>query len=244
MQEEWHRNEWKCTFVLLVPNLLLLDLDIGADARPSIAAALPLHIPLPSRPRHAINCYCPCTVHRHCHHCIAVMPSIAVAVAPSITAAITPSIADAVAPSIAVVAVAPLLYHSSSSPPPHCCPTLHCCCQCSVHRLRHCHHCQRHPRVVYQRHRRRVAVAPCIAVAVAQSIAVALPLPCCHAFHHRPHNCIAITPSIAVHHRHHCVAVAIAPSHRHHCFCRCHHCPNCRHHHRPLLLIPSLVGCT
>ena len=45
MQEEWHRNEKKCTFVILAHNLLLLDLDIVDDDRPSIAVASPSRIP-------------------------------------------------------------------------------------------------------------------------------------------------------------------------------------------------------
>ncbi len=37
MQEEWHLNERKCTFAILLHDLLLLDLDIVDDDRPSVA---------------------------------------------------------------------------------------------------------------------------------------------------------------------------------------------------------------
>jgi hypothetical protein len=49
MQEEWHRNERKCTLVILAGNLLLLDLDLDLveDDRPSVAVASPSRIPLP-----------------------------------------------------------------------------------------------------------------------------------------------------------------------------------------------------
>ena len=39
MQEEWHCDEKKCTFVILVRNLLLLDPDIGNNDR------VPLSLP-------------------------------------------------------------------------------------------------------------------------------------------------------------------------------------------------------
>ena len=40
MQEEWHRDERKCTFVILTRDLLLLDLNIvNNDDQPSIAVA-------------------------------------------------------------------------------------------------------------------------------------------------------------------------------------------------------------
>jgi hypothetical protein len=45
MQEEWHRNERKCTLVILAHDLLLLDLDIVEDYWPSVAVTSPLHIP-------------------------------------------------------------------------------------------------------------------------------------------------------------------------------------------------------
>ena len=45
MQEEWHHNKRKCTFVILARDLLLLDLDIVNDDRPSVAVASPSHIP-------------------------------------------------------------------------------------------------------------------------------------------------------------------------------------------------------
>ena len=137
MQEEWHRDERKCTFVILARNLLLLDLDIVNDDRPSVAVASPSHIPWQSRHHRAVNHRHPRAVHRRRCRRIAVALSIAVAVAPSI--------AVAVVPSIAVVAIAPPLCHSLS--------------------LLHAFHCRR---------RRRVA----------------------------------IEPSIAVHHRRHCAAVA------------------------------------
>jgi len=44
MQEEWHRNERKCTLVILAHDLLLLDLNIVEDNRPSVAVVSPLHI--------------------------------------------------------------------------------------------------------------------------------------------------------------------------------------------------------
>jgi hypothetical protein len=47
MQEEWHRDEGKCTFVILAHNLLLLDLDIVNDNRPSVAVTSSLRIPSP-----------------------------------------------------------------------------------------------------------------------------------------------------------------------------------------------------
>jgi hypothetical protein len=47
MQEEWHRDERKCTLVILARNLLLLDLDIVDDDRPSVAVSSPSHIPSP-----------------------------------------------------------------------------------------------------------------------------------------------------------------------------------------------------
>ena len=47
MQEEWHRDERKCTLVILARDLLLLDLDIVNDDRPSVAVASPLRIPSP-----------------------------------------------------------------------------------------------------------------------------------------------------------------------------------------------------
>ena len=84
MQEEWHRNKRKCTFVLLTCNLLLLDLDIGDNDQPCIAVALLLYIPLPLHSPCTANCHCLCTVnHRCCHH-RPITPSIAVAIAPTI----------------------------------------------------------------------------------------------------------------------------------------------------------------
>jgi hypothetical protein len=47
MQEEWHRDKRKCALVILVHNLLLLDLDVVDDDRPSVAVASPSRIPLP-----------------------------------------------------------------------------------------------------------------------------------------------------------------------------------------------------
>jgi hypothetical protein len=47
MQEEWHRDKRKCTLVILARNLLLLDLDIVKDDRPSVAVASPSRIPSP-----------------------------------------------------------------------------------------------------------------------------------------------------------------------------------------------------
>jgi hypothetical protein len=45
MQEEWHRYERKCTLIILARDLLLLDLDIADDDRPSVAVASPSRIP-------------------------------------------------------------------------------------------------------------------------------------------------------------------------------------------------------
>ena len=125
MQEEWHRGERKCTFVIPARNLLLLDLDIINNDRPSIAVASPLHILRPSRCRRAVNHLCPCAVHHHCCCRITVVPSIAVAVAPS----------------IAVVAIALPLCHSLSS-----LHAFHCLCfrrvaiapSIAVHHRRRC----------------------------------------------------------------------------------------------------------
>ncbi len=47
MQEEWHRDERKCTLVTLARVHLLLDLDILAEDRPFVAVESPLRIPLP-----------------------------------------------------------------------------------------------------------------------------------------------------------------------------------------------------
>ena len=47
MQEEWHRDERKCTIVILARDLLLLDLDIVNDDRPSVAVTSPSCIPSP-----------------------------------------------------------------------------------------------------------------------------------------------------------------------------------------------------
>ncbi len=132
-------------------------------------------------------------------------------------------------------------------------------CPCAVHRRRQC--C-----IVIT-----PSIANAVAIAVASSITVvAIALPCCHplpsllpryrhVFHchhclipssllsHRAFHCcccccVVVAPSITVHHRLRCVAAM--PSRRH---CRrrrrCRRCRYCRHHHRPLLLIPLLVGC-
>jgi hypothetical protein len=45
MQEEWHRDERKCTLVILARDLLLLNLDIVGDDWPSIAVTSPSRIP-------------------------------------------------------------------------------------------------------------------------------------------------------------------------------------------------------
>ncbi len=47
MQEEWHRDERKCILIILARNLLLLDLDIVGDDRPSVPVASPSRIPSP-----------------------------------------------------------------------------------------------------------------------------------------------------------------------------------------------------
>jgi hypothetical protein len=39
MQEEWHRDERQGTLVILAHDLVLLDLDIVEDDRPSVAVA-------------------------------------------------------------------------------------------------------------------------------------------------------------------------------------------------------------
>ena len=39
MQEEWHRDERKCTLVILARDLLILDLDIVEDDQPSVTVA-------------------------------------------------------------------------------------------------------------------------------------------------------------------------------------------------------------
>ncbi len=45
MQEEWHCDERKCTFLILPRNFLLFDLDVGNDDRPSVAVVLPSRLP-------------------------------------------------------------------------------------------------------------------------------------------------------------------------------------------------------
>jgi hypothetical protein len=47
MQEEWHRDERKCTFVILARDLLLLDFNIVQDDRPSVAVTSSSRIPSP-----------------------------------------------------------------------------------------------------------------------------------------------------------------------------------------------------
>jgi hypothetical protein len=47
MQEEWHRDERKCTLIILAHDLLLLDPDIVVDDQPSVAVASPSRIPSP-----------------------------------------------------------------------------------------------------------------------------------------------------------------------------------------------------
>jgi hypothetical protein len=47
MQEGWHRDERKCTLVILAHDLLLLDLDLVEDDRPSVAVASPSRISSP-----------------------------------------------------------------------------------------------------------------------------------------------------------------------------------------------------
>ena len=42
MQEEWHQDKRKCTFIILTRDLVLLDLDIVNNDRPSIAVASPM----------------------------------------------------------------------------------------------------------------------------------------------------------------------------------------------------------
>ena len=114
MQEEWHRGERKCTFVILVRNLPLLDLDIGNDDWPSVAVVSSLHIPfslhccwlpspsccpplsLPSHFCRAFHHRCHCSAHRRHHHCaVHCCHCCRIAVAPCITVAVSPSIAIA-----------------------------------------------------------------------------------------------------------------------------------------------------
>ena len=114
MQEEWHCDERKCTFVLLAHNLLLLDLDISDDDWPCVAVASPLHIPLPLRCRFTVDCHCPRAVHCCCCRCINNVPSIAITIAPSIAVAL------AMTPSINIINIALQVCHSSSSLPPRC----------------------------------------------------------------------------------------------------------------------------
>jgi hypothetical protein len=45
MQEDWHRNERKCTLFKLARDLLLLNLDIVEDDLPSVAIVKPSPIP-------------------------------------------------------------------------------------------------------------------------------------------------------------------------------------------------------
>jgi hypothetical protein len=47
MQEEWHRDKRKCTFVILARDLLLLDLNIVQDDQPSVAVTSSSRIPSP-----------------------------------------------------------------------------------------------------------------------------------------------------------------------------------------------------
>jgi hypothetical protein len=47
MQEEWHSNERKCTLIILARDLLLLDLDILQDDRPSVVVTSPSRNPSP-----------------------------------------------------------------------------------------------------------------------------------------------------------------------------------------------------
>ena len=47
MQEEWHRDERKCNLVILARDLLLLDLDVVDNDRPSVFFMSPSRIPSP-----------------------------------------------------------------------------------------------------------------------------------------------------------------------------------------------------
>ena len=47
MQEEWHPDERKCTLVILARDLLLLDLDVVDNDRPSVSFVSPSRIPSP-----------------------------------------------------------------------------------------------------------------------------------------------------------------------------------------------------
>ena len=61
MQEEWHRDERKCTLVILTHDLLLIDLNIVVTNAHSVAVASPSlrQSPLPSpRPSPAAVALC------------------------------------------------------------------------------------------------------------------------------------------------------------------------------------------
>ena len=221
MLEVWRHNKRKCTFVILVHDLLLFDLDIVGNDRSSIAVTSPSCIPLLLHCPRAINCHCHHTVLCRCCRCIAVAPSIAIATAPSIPVAIVPSL-----PSL----------------PLHChCAIYHRCCRrvavapsIAVAVV---------PSIAIAI---AIAIAPSISVitVVLPSLHLSQLLLCCpsqsccrcfcnHAFHRRCCQRIATALSIAVHHCCHCVAVAPSQHHRHFCHCCCYH----RHHDYPLLLI-------
>ena len=171
---------------------------------------MPLHC------RRAADRCCPCAV--HCHRCHPI------AVAPSITVAVAPSIADAVAPSINIVAVALPVCRSSLLLP-----------------LRFC------------RASIAVAIVPSIYVSVVAMTSITIIAVVFPSLHLSPllsrcpspsrHRRLAVVPSIFIvavvllsHHPSLSITVAIAsPS-------RCSVAVVAAHH-RPLLLIPSLIGC-
>ena len=88
-----------------VAGALLLCLPLSLPLRrPSLPlpSMLPLRHPLPL-PSSPLRCRCAFHCHRHCCHCIAAMPSIAVAVAPTIAAV---AVGISAGPSIAVIIIA------------------------------------------------------------------------------------------------------------------------------------------
>ena len=63
MRQEWHRDKRKCNLVILTRDLLLLDLDIVEEDRPSVANASPSRIPSSKCHLHAVNHPCPGPIH-------------------------------------------------------------------------------------------------------------------------------------------------------------------------------------
>ena len=225
MQEEWHHDKRKYTFILLACNLILLDLDIGNNDRPSVTIALPSRLLSLLCCCRAVDCRCPCAVYcRHCHH-IAIVPSIGhhcrpvhrrchraghqcrcrcVAGVPSIV------IIAAVLPSRLPLLLLLCCLLPPPPPPPLRRPSLSMplCCHCSIY----CHCCyavHRHRIAIASSLRRhRVAIASpsccrCIAITLLSCLPLPpLPLRCHHTVHHSSsplplHCCCAVTlPSL------------------------------------------------